>query len=365
MTSSGKVQRRACRDRFLAGTLDVVGEWRRPADMGAAASVPSGRSYQAVREWLVATIAAQTGLAPDRVNVTEPFSRFGLDSQRAVILSGELQDWLGRAVPPTVVYDFPSIALVARDLTGASGDRATGADAGDGTAAEPVAIVGLACRFPGAATPEAFWDLLRRGGDAIGPAPASRPHAATLGIGGFLDDVERFDATFFGVTPREAEVMDPQQRLLLEVAWHAIENAGVTAGHLAGSRTGVFVGISTLDYLRLQTGHPSATDPYAGTGNALSIAANRLSYFFDLRGPSWAVDTACSSSLVAVHQACESLRRGESDAALCGGVNLILSPQLTGVFTRAGMMSPTHRCRTFAADADGYVRGEGAAVVVL
>jgi len=381
-TSSGKIQRRACREHFLAGTLDVVGEWRRPVESEPAAAVESGATYEAVRDWLVARIAAQAGMAPGHLNISDPFSRYGLDSQRAVMLSGDLQEWLGRPLPATIAYDFPTMDALARHLgstvrlptTVGSGkpdttyDGVGGADLdGPRTEAknEPIAIVGIGCRFPGAASPEQFWDRLIRGVDAIGPAPASRPHAADLGLAGFLDDVEQFDAGFFGVTSREAEVMDPQQRLLLEVAWEAIESAGIPAERLAGSRTGVFIGISNLDYLRLQAGRSSSTDPYAGTGTALSIAANRLSYLFDLRGPSWAVDTACSSSLVAVHQACESLRAGESDAALCGGVNLILSPQLTSVFTRAGMMSSSHRCRTFDAAADGYVRGEGAAVVVL
>lgn len=361
-TSSGKVQRRACRDRFLAGTLDVVGQWRRPLPTQAPPS-DHAVTYGSVREWLVLRIAAQAGMASQDVKVTDAFSRFGLDSQRAVVLSGELQEWLGRPVSATVAYDFPSIDALARHLTG---DTEAAAQAkGVTDSAEPIAIVGMACRFPGADSPEAFWDALLRGADAVGPAPTGRPLASALGMAGFLADVDQFDAAAFGVTPREAEGMDPQQRLLLEVATEAVERAGLTGETLAGSRTGTFIGISNLDYLRLQTGLASASDVYAGTGNALSIAANRLSYHFDLRGPSWAVDTACSSSLVAVHQACQSLRQGESDRALCGGVNLILSPELTGVFTRAGMMSATHRCRTFDADADGYVRGEGVGVVVL
>ena len=363
-TSSGKVQRRSCRDRFLAGTLDVVGEWRRPSQIADAANASSAGSYDAIRDWLVARIASVSGLAPERLDIRDPFSRFGLDSQRAVVLSGELQDWLGRPLPATIAYDFPSIEAMARHLAAGPLSRTGGGAAAASSPTEPIAIVGMGCRFPSASTPEAFWDLLSSGKDAIRPAPASRPHAAELGVAGFVDEVESFDADFFGVMPREAEIMDPQQRLLLEVAWEAVEDAGL-ADRLAGSRTGVFVGISNLDYLRLQAGRASSTDPYAGTGNALSIAANRLSYFFDLRGPSWAVDTACSSSLVAVHHACRSLRDGAIDAALCGGVNLILSPELTRVFTRAGMMSPAHRCRTFDADADGYVRGEGAAIVVL
>ena len=362
-TSSGKIQRRACRERFLAGTLEVVGEWHRPAEAIAGDSAARSQSYDAIRDWLVARIAAQTGVAAAQIDVADPFTRYGLDSQRAVILSGELQDWLGRPLPATIAYDFPTTDALARHL---SSQPAIGPLKYEiSRHREPIAIVGIGCRFPGASTPDAFWDLIARGADMIGAAPADRPGGAALGAGGFLETVELFDAGFFGVTPREAEIMDPQQRLLLEVAWEAIEDAGINADTLAGSRTGVFVGISNLDYLRLQEGRAAATDPYAGTGNAFSIAANRLSYLLDLRGPSWAVDTACSSSLVAVHQACENLRAGECDAALAGGVNLILAPQLTSVFTRAGMMSPTHRCRTFDASADGYVRGEGAAMVLL
>ena len=196
-----------------------------------------------------------------------------------------------------------------------------------------------------------------------------QPAAATLTplrlTGGFLSQVDRFDAQFFGIAPREAGKMDPQQRLLLEVAWEALECAGIPPDSLAGSETGVFVGISTSDYERLQEGDESALDPYSGTGNAFSIAANRLSYFLDLRGPSWAVDTACSSSLVAVHQACNSLRSGECDLALAGGVNLILSPDLAITFSRAGMLSPTGCCRAFDASADGFVRSEGCGIVAL
>src|SRR3990172_4604745 len=159
--------------------------------------------------------------------------------------------------------------------------------------------------------------------------------------------------------------MDPQQRLLLEVSWEAFENAFIPPPSLAGTRTGVFVGISSYDYSRLQFDDPERIDAYAGTGNAHSIAANRLSYVFDLRGPSMAVDTACSSSLVSVHLACQSLRYGESDLALAGGVNLILTPELSITFSQARMLSPDGRCKTFDASADGYARGEGCGVVVL
>ena len=177
--------------------------------------------------------------------------------------------------------------------------------------------------------------------------------------------LDQFDAHFFGISPREAARMDPQQRLLLEVAWEALEDAGQLRERLAGTPTGVFIGISNNDYGRIQFNDPDRIDAYAGTGNALSIAANRISYVFDFRGPSIAVDTACSSSLVAVHQACGSLSSGESTLALAGGVNLILSPAITINFSKAGAMAPDGRCKAFDARANGYVRSEGAGIVVL
>ena len=204
--------------------------------------------------------------------------------------------------------------------------------------------------------------------DAVGDLPVSRradfagdPHLR----GGFLDRVDQFDADFFGISPREAAQVDPQQRLLLEVAWEALEDAGQVPEALAGGRVGVFVGISTNDYGRLPKGKEEEGDAYALTGNAASIAANRISFAFDFRGPSLAVDTACSSSLVAVHLACRSLAGGETTMALAGGVNLILDPALLANFAGAGFLAPDGRCKAFDALADGYVRGEGAGLIVL
>ncbi len=243
---------------------------------------------------------------------------------------------------------------------------------------EPIAIVGIGCRFPGAPDPDAFWQLLVSGTDAIGEVPADRwdvdayyaPEPATPGKmntrwGGFLDRVDLFDPAFFGISAREAELMDPQQRLLLEVTWEALEHAGIPAETLSASSTGVYVGISNSDYGRLIFRGLSDLTAYSATGTSLSIAANRLSYWLNLRGPSVAVDTACSSSLVAAHLACQSLLAGESNICLVGGVNLILSPEATITFSQARMMAPDGRCKTFDAAANGYVRGEGCGVIVL
>ena len=246
---------------------------------------------------------------------------------------------------------------------------------------DPVAVVGVSCRIPGAAGIDALWRLLAEGRSAIREVPADRWDAAELydpvigtpgkmntRWGAFLDDIDRFDAKFFGISTREANDVDPQQRLLLEVAWEALERGGIPAAALAGTRTGVFIGIGGVDYSQVGLLLPNRLErisPYTGTGNAHSIAANRLSYFFDLRGPSLALDTACSSSLVAIHFACNSLTSGESDTAIAGGVNLVLSPEVSIAFSHAHMLASDGRCKTFDASADGYVRGEGCGLVVL
>jgi len=243
---------------------------------------------------------------------------------------------------------------------------------------EPIAIIGIGCRFPGAKTPKAFWDILRNGVDAITEVPSERwdidafyhPEAATprkmnTRWSGFLEQVDQFEPSFFRIAPREAQHIDPQQRLLLEVSWEALENAGIVPESLAGSQTGVFIGISNADYHRLLYKDLSCIEAYSGTGTASSIASNRLSYLLNLRGPSMAIDTACSSSLVAIHLAAQSLQSQESHLCLVGGVNLILSPEPTITFSQARMMAADGRCKTFDASADGYVRGEGCAVVVL
>lgn len=247
--------------------------------------------------------------------------------------------------------------------------------------AEPIAIVGMACRFAGAPSLDAYWQLIRDGQSAITEIPASRwnvddfydptgtlPGKMSTRHGAFVDDVDQFDPMFFGIAPREAVKMDPQQRLLLEVAWEALEHAGLSARSMAGSRTGVYVGIGGTDYSKRLCpfqDYYEQIDAHVGTGNALSIASNRISYLFDFRGPSMSVDTACSSALVALHAAVQALRSKECDAALAGGVNLILSPEVTVAFSKARMLSPNGVCRPFDENADGYVRGEGCGLIVL
>jgi acyl transferase domain-containing protein len=244
---------------------------------------------------------------------------------------------------------------------------------------EPIAVIGMACRLPGGATtPDAYWELLRCKGDGIVEIPPDRwdvdryyhrdpstPGKMYTRWGGFLEGIDAFDARFFGITRREANAMDPQHRLVLEVAWEALEDAGVPWGVVAGSATGVFMGISNSDYARLGDRDPRAIGVYSGTGVAQNILSGRLSYLFDLRGPSLSIDTACSSSLVAVHLACQSLRAGESRMALVGGVNVMLAPEVTIAHCRLGFVAADGRCKVFDTRADGFVRSEGVGVVVL
>ncbi|WP_051407570.1 type I polyketide synthase [Nocardia sp. CNY236] len=384
-TSSGKVQRFACREKFVAGTHEVVAGWSRPQSWETGTVPPASRPAAArptvgeLEAWLMSYLAGELRIAVGEIDPGQPFAYYGVDSIRAVELAAALSAFVGTELRPTIAYEFPSIAELAthvgsvklpapQKLTNA---RMIGTD-------EPIAVVGMACRFPGADGLHAFWTLLRDGGDAISEVPSDRwdadalydpegrrPGAMNTKWGGFIPDVDRFDREFFGISPREAEQMDPQQRLLLQTSWEALDNAGIPPRSLSRSATGVFVGISSYDYALLLSMTGDADSPYVATGNAGSIAANRLSYFLDFVGPSVAVDTACSSSLVAVHLACKSLHHGESELALAAGVNVILSPTVNTSFSRAGITSPDGRCKAFDSRANGIVRSEGVGVVVL
>lgn len=327
--------------------------------------------------WLCQRIVTLARLdSVDEISVHEPLATYGLSSVEAIALAGEISARVGRKISPTVAYEYPTIRELLDHLQGRMPEKTgavvpRGADS-EHVDSEPIAIVGIGCRFPGADNPNAFWELLERGVDAIGTVPDERfarwgrgnSGTARASLGGFLKDVGGLDLDFFGISEYEAAKIDPQQRLILEVAWEAIEDAGIDPYSLAGSPTGVFIGISSSDYTNVLADSPLA-DAYSLLGGASSVAANRLSYVLDLRGPSLSVDTACSSSLVAVHLACEAIRRGECGVAVVGGVNVILTPTITEAFDNSGVMAPDGRCKTFSAQADGYVRSEGAGVVVL
>jgi acyl transferase domain-containing protein/D-arabinose 1-dehydrogenase-like Zn-dependent alcohol dehydrogenase len=332
-------------------------------------------------------VARLLGLAgPAEVDPRQPLGAQGLGSLESVELRNLLSSLVGRPLTAALVYNYPTVEALAellsqeagapqaRVLEGPARARVPAAD-------EPIAVIGVGCRFPGGADgPAAFWELLCAGGDTVTEVPAERwdvdayydPDPHRLGRmstrwGSFLAETARFDAPFFQIAPREAEAMDPQQRLLLEVTWEALENAGLHPDRLAGTASGVFVGMCSNSYWDLHMAHGGSErlDGDFVTGNIASVASGRLSYLLGLQGPSLTLDTACSSSLVAVHLACQSLRRGESDLALAGGVNLILSPELHILSSRLGVMARDGRCKTFDAAADGYSRGEGCGMVVL
>ncbi|HEU5379702.1 MAG TPA: SDR family NAD(P)-dependent oxidoreductase [Ktedonobacteraceae bacterium] len=345
-----------------------------------------GQADHAVKRWLVERLAGYLAVSPATIDTHEPFASYGISSRDAVEISGDLARWLGRSLSANILYDYPSIDLLTRYLVGSEQEEAQiSADASGPlpVSEEPIAIVGIGCRFPGGAdTPEAFWRLLREKREALSEVPPTRWESARFydpdpqapgkmytRTGGFLPDIDGFDARFFGISPREALHMDPQQRLLLEVAWEAFEHAGVAVDALAGSSTGVFIGIvENHDYARIQEQQSDRSyvdDPYYELGTSSSIAAGRISYLFDLRGPNVTLDTACSSSLVALHLACQSLRAHECQLALAGGVNAILRPETMVNFCKMHMLSTTGRCRTFDAEADGFVFGEGCGLVVL
>ena len=334
---------------------------------------------EALRHWLADYLVTNLGASPYDVDFEATMSDLGLGSRDAIVLAGELSEMLGRRVSPVEFWQHPSIAELARFLSGSESVADPLVEPDRGHMDEPIAVIGLGCRFPGGISgPEALWQFLCDGRSAVGEVPPERwaPYddgspevAATLArttrFGSFIDDIDAFDAEFFDISSREAVKMDPQQRLLLEVAWEALEHAGIPPSSLRRSLTGVFAGACYIDYGYLAGLDLTNVDAWSNPGGALSIIANRLSYFLDLRGPSVTVDTACSSSIVALHLACQSLRIGDSDVALAAGVNLLLAPAIFRAFDQSGALSPTGACHAFDADADGFVRGEGCGVVVL
>ncbi|WP_408907778.1 type I polyketide synthase [Streptomyces albidoflavus] len=303
------------------------------------------------------------------------FREMGFDSLTAVELKNLLGAATGLSLPATLVFDHPSPAELAHHLyerlLGTVTNQDTTLAGRSAVQDEPVAVVAMACRFPGGVdSPERLWELLAEGTDAVGPLPADRGWdmaslAAFTGEGGFLYDVADFDAELFGISPREALAMDPQQRLLLETSWEAFERAGVDPRSTRGARTGVFVGTNGQDYASLLMDAPQDVGGYVATGNAASVVSGRLSYAFGLEGPAVTVDTACSSSLVALHWAAQSLRTGECDLALAGGVTVMSTPGAFIEFSRQGGLSSDGRCKAFAGGADGTGWGEGVGLLVL
>ncbi|MFF9644158.1 beta-ketoacyl synthase N-terminal-like domain-containing protein [Kitasatospora aureofaciens] len=295
---------------------------------------------------------------------------FGLDSLALSELAARAEDDLGLELDPSTMFQAFTAAAMARVLRGERPAAATGpVTTAPREPSAPIAVVGMAGRFPGAESVTELWDLLGRDVDAVRDIPLDRwdtaAHPDVVGRAALLDDIRRFDHEFFGISPREAALMDPQQRLLLETAWATAEDAGWDPTALAGTRTGVYAGVCHSDYAAVLAEHAGRDEPHLSVAVSPSLVANRVSYALGLRGPSVAVDTLCSSSLVAVAQAVAALRSGECDQAFVGGVNVLCDPARQNAYQRTGVLSPRGRCHTFDDDADGYVRGEGVCALLL
>ena len=335
---------------------------------------PPDRREAALEEFLQEQVQTMLRL-PEPPPPSAGFFDLGLDSLLAIEFRGRLNRALAGEfdAPTTVVFDFPDIRSLARYLLGELDLAKAPPEEPALVPARPrderIAIVGVACRFPGGEDLDGLRRGLERGMQPIGPVPERFGAGGGPPVGGrqgaFFDQVDRFDAGFFRIAPVEAALLDPQQRLLLEASWHALEDAAIDPDRLRGSRTGVFAGITTNDYRELVAASPGATSLYMTTGTSDSTAVGRIAFALGLEGPAMAVDTACSSSLVAVHQAAAALQRGEADLALAGGANVILSAAVMEAFAEGGMLAPDGRCKTFEVAADGYVRGEGCAMLVL
>ena len=337
-----------------------------------------------VRQWLRNWIANAVGQSPDSIDEATPMVELGLASRDAVAMAADIEDRTGVTVSIAAAFEHPTIESLATWIVEGDPEIDDTADDNDWTRSGPVervdiAVVGLATRLPGDMnTPDETWQALLEGRDAITDLPEDRwsefmeePRLAELikkarTRGGYIKDIKGFDSEFFALSKTEADNVDPQQRMTLELTWEALEHARIPASSLRGESVGVYVGTSVMDYSYLAMSDPTVAHPYAITGTASSIVANRVSYFFDFHGPSVAVDTACSSSLVATHQAVQALRSGECDMAIAGGVNALVTPAVTLGFDEIGqVLAPDGRIKSFSSDADGYTRSEGGAMLVL
>ncbi|BBY13067.1 polyketide synthase Pks13 [Mycobacterium marseillense] len=356
-----------------------------PGPDGEVPATKADMTVPEMRQWLRNWVGKAVGRSPDDIDESVPMVELGLSSRDAVAMAADIEDMTGVTLSVAVAFQHPTIeSLATRIIEGEPEIADDGLDGADWTRTGPaervdIAIVGLSTRLPGDMnSPDETWQALMEGRDAITDLPEGRwsefleePRiAARVGTartrGGYLKDIKGFDSEFFAVAKTEADNIDPQQRMALELTWEALEHARIPASTLRGEAVGVYVGFSNNDYQFLAVSDPTVAHPYAITGTASSIIANRVSYFYDFRGPSVALDTACSSSLVATHQAVQALRNGECDVAVAGGVNALLTPLVTLGFDEIGqVLSPDGRIKSFSSDADGYTRSEGGGMFVL
>ncbi|MCL9683049.1 type I polyketide synthase [Legionella maioricensis] len=381
-TSSGKVQRNACRDAMLNNELTVIAQWQKVTKQ--APQHPVDVKENDLQTWMSQWFANRLNLNLQQIDSKANFAYYGVDSSLAMQFCAALEQYLQCDINPSLLWSYSTIEQLANYLSPApfvqNETPLVQSQESKKQQMEPIAIIGMSCRFPGGInTPEQLWSFLQEGKEGIRQVPADRwnaelyydpvpntPGKMVTDRGGFIDHIDQFDAALFNISPREAEAMDPQHRLLLELSWEALEHAGIAPSSLNNSDSGVFVGISSDDYSRLATDAVyQYADAYYGLGNAHSAASGRIAYFLGSQGPNETVDTACSSSLVAVFNACQELQSRMCHVAIAGGVNSILEPSISISFSQAGMLSPSGKCQVFDANADGYVRSEGCGVLIL
>ncbi|KZN67217.1 hypothetical protein N473_08320 [Pseudoalteromonas luteoviolacea CPMOR-1] len=403
-TSSGKVQRQENKAHYEQARFDVLAAYKSAQSNDHTATLPAHEVtstadptlYNAACQLLQNIIAIEVGAEGTALDIDASFLSLGVDSMKAVRISGELIELHGIELESTILYEYPNISELAKYLcqfdevkAALSASGAESLDCDTDTQRAPIqpqnqsqkstassvnrrdtdiAVIGMACRYPSANNLDELWHLIMNEQDAISTPSDSRqqlcPEVNAQRLGGYIDDISHFDHTLFGISPNEAKHIDPQQRVLLENTFHAIQSAGYMPAQLAGMKVGIYVGISQSDYFSLSQQVQKST-AYLGTGTALSIAANRLSYFYNFTGPSLAIDTACSSSLVALHHAVQAIRSGDIPQALVAGVNLILSDDVSQACDNAQMLAADGRCKTFSDSANGYVRSEGVGSVLL
>ncbi|MGD0831533.1 MAG: beta-ketoacyl synthase N-terminal-like domain-containing protein, partial [Terracidiphilus sp.] len=364
-------------------TYEIRNRTRPRSEARIAAAGPSFDRRQ-ICDLVHGSAAALLGIDRSDLESNRPLMEMGLDSADLMKLQRHLEDKLSLKLRTAFFFEHNSLDRVIDELARLMGtseefkdgaykeQMASPAEPGASIKGDEIAVIGMACRLPGGIrTPVQLWDVLESGSCVVGSYPESRGRwpadADRPGIdqGGFLEDVDAFDAAFFRISPAEAQTTDPQQRILLELAWACLEEAGILPEAMKGTNTGVYIGASNCDYSRLAQDMLVEVEMHHGVGSSLAVLANRLSYFFDFSGPSLVIDTACSSSLVALHTAIQSLRSGECSAALVGGVNIICHPDLSIAYQKAGMLAPDGRCKVFDARANGYVRSEGAVLLLL
>ncbi|WP_160679880.1 condensation domain-containing protein [Clostridium sp. C8-1-8] len=374
-TNSGKIQRYVLKDEYESNSLKFINEYKKSSKNTEKKylKVENSSRLNHLEQYMIEQIAIILDEEKEMIDVNTPFSELGIASIEVERLFCRIENYLGIKFDITAIWNYPTIRELSAYLLNKKSELyINDEDLQDEQIDEEddIAIIGMGCRFPGNAdNPHEYWENLINKKDCITAIPVDRKDLLHLKqdeyFGGYLRHIDMFDTELFSISPIEANKMDPQQRILLMVTYDALLSTEIAMDNIKGSKCGVFIGISSNDYSKLLNINRQNIDVYMSTGNSLAIAANRISYYFNLNGPSMAIDTACSSSLVAIHNACNSIKNGECNLAIAGGVNLMLLEEITNAFSNAGMLAKDFKCKTFDESADGYVRGEGCGIVIL